>query len=315
LNQNIIDSYGQKNKIIKKNFDNYKKGSPFTKLRPSSVTSKRIQDFSNIKNNKNIDNIFNSNYIQTTQENKKSFQNISDYYLDNIDNNKPKKKVKGLGTNSSTNLNFRDLIPNNKVKNIKHKSNYINNNIYYNEKFPTTVDNNDRNDNIGKKKIIIENYNKIKKGGSSYEKNIKKVNNKVRHYTYKRSCDEKRIKERKNRDIISNRDLTEPELMMILNPIKIKESYRNASGKKGLNITLNDNVNANAFLKQIKQVKGLVNNNPRLNQYYTNSMNNININNIGNFEKNNAPQIYNNYYSINNVGNTKIPVKVINVFN
>ena len=315
LNPNIIDSYRIKNKIIRKNIVNYKNGSPFTKLRPSSATSKRIQDFDNKNNNNNINDILNSNYIQTTQENKKSYQNISYCCLDNIDINKPKKKTKTLGNNSSTNLIFKDLIPNNKIKNIKHKSTYINNNIYYNEKFPTTVDNNDVNDHIGQKRLIINNYNKVKKGGNSYEKNIKKINNKVRHYTYKRSCDEKRIKERKKRDIMSNRDLTEPELMMILNPIKIKESYRNNSGKKDLNISLNDNISANVFLKQIKQVKGMSNNNPRLNQYYTNSMNNININNIGNIEKNNSPQIYNNYYSINNVGNAKIPVKVINVFN
>jgi len=28
-------------------------------------------------------------------------------------------------------------------------------------------------------------------------------------------------------------------------------------------------------------------------------------------EKNNCPQIFNNFYSINNVGNIKIPLKVI----
>ena len=316
LNPSIMESYRIKNKIIKKNIDVYKKIPQYTKIRPSSATSKRVQDY-NDKNNNNINDILNSNYIQTTQENKNIHQNISYYYLDNINNNKAKKKIKIIGNNSSTNLIFKDLIPNNKVKNIKHKSTYTNNNnIYYNEKFPTTVDN---NDNISQKKLIIDNYNKIKKSGNSYEKNIKKINNKVRHYTYKRSCDEKRIKERKKREILSNRDLTEPELMMILNPIKIKDNYRNSSNKKGLNVSLNDNISPNAFLKQIKLVKGIPNNNPRLNQYYANntnsSNNNININNIGNNEKSNGPQIYNNFYSINNVGNTKIPVKVINVFN
>ena len=107
--------------------------------------------------------------------------------------------------------------------------------------------------------------------------------------------------------------------MMILNPIKIKDNYRNSSNKKGLNISLNDNISPNAFLKQIKLVKGIPNNNPRLNQYYANntnsSNNNININNIGNNEKSNGPQIYNNFYSINNIGSSNAPVKVINVFN
>ena len=102
--------------------------------------------------------------------------------------------------------------------------------------------------------------------------------------------------------------------MMILNPIKIKENYKN----NNLNFTtLNENINQNQFLTKIKQLKnsGSSNPNPSSNQYYSNNINNVNNNR--NIESNNinGPQIFNNFYSINNIGNCKIPVKVINVFN
>ena len=76
-----------------------------------------------------------------------------------------------------------------------------------------------------------------------------------------------------------------------------------------MNITLNDNINQNIFIKQIRQSKGLNDFYPKTNQYYSNNTNNIGL------EKNNGPQIFNNFYSINNIGNAKIPVKVINVYN
>ena len=76
-----------------------------------------------------------------------------------------------------------------------------------------------------------------------------------------------------------------------------------------MNITLNDNINQNIFIKQIRQSKGLNDIYPNLNQYYSNNKNNIGL------EKNNGTQIFNNFYSINNIGNAKIPFKVINVYN
>ena len=283
-----------------------------TKLRPISATSKRIQDFNNL--NHNLINI--RNYIQTKKDYKNE-QNYTHYNIDNIDINCFKiKKTGNNSNNSTTNINFNQLISNFKNKNLKHKSTYSNNSqLYnYNEKFQTTVDNTDIINNINHKKLKNENFSK-KKNDYSYEKDVKKLNNKIRHYTYKRSYDEKGIRAKKKRELLSNRDLTEPELMMILNPIKIKENDRNNSNRKNMNISLNDNISKNTFLKQIKQVKSLNSNNPRSNQYYnSNYINNINEN-IGNIEKDNGPQVFNNFYSINNVGNTKVPIKVINVFN
>ena len=95
--------------------------------------------------------------------------------------------------------------------------------------------------------------------------------------------------------------------MMILSDINEKENYRD-NRKKNLNLSLNDNIAPNNFLKHIRRAQHLNSNNIKLNQYYTNS-------NIKTVERNKRTQIYNNFYSINNIGNPNIPVKVINVFN
>ena len=153
----------------------------------------------------------------------------------------------------------------------------------------TTVDNND-----------IISKNNIRINGNSYDKNIKKINKKVKHYTCKRT--DKKSKERKKLELKSNKDLTQPELKMMLNPIKIKENFRNNSGRKTLNISLNDNINQKMFKKQIKHLNNSSKNKNIPNQYYSSNTNN-------------APKIVNNFYSINNDGNCKIPIKVINVFN
>ena len=73
-------------------------------------------------------------------------------------------------------------------------------------------------------------------------------------------------------------------------------------------------IGQNNFLKHIKQIKPENINSLRLNQYYVN--NSINsITNNKNIERNRGPQIFNNFYSINNIANSKIPVRVINVYN
>ena len=138
----------------------------------------------------------------------------------------------------------------------------------------------------------------------------------MRNISYKRSYDNKSIREKMKRNIGTNRDLTEPELMMIMNPIKEKENIRNNNKKKSLNISLNDNIGQNNFLKHIiKHSKPITTNNIKINnQYYSNNINN-NINNNRNLERNRGTQIFNNFYSINNIGTSKIPVRVINVFN
>ena len=298
-------------KITKKDINSKKKGSFITKIRPISASSRRKKFLNNVNMGNNIDI---KNFITTEGSSKKDYEPENSYFY----SLNRKSKIKKINNNiSSFNLGLNELIPYNKntTKSIKHKYTYNMDNInnsynYFNEKYPSNIidKNNDALNKINHKKISIEN-SKNNKGDYSYDKNVKKLNNKVRHYTFKRSYDEKVIRSRKKKDLISNRDLTEPELMIISNPIKIKDSYRNNSHNKNMNITLNDNINQNIFIKQIRQSKGLNDFYPKTNQYYSNNTNNIGL------EKNNGPQIFNNFYSINNIGNTKIPVKVINVYN
>jgi len=298
-------------KIIKKDINSKNKGAFITKIRPISSSSRRKKFLNNMNmgNNNDIKN------FMTTEGSKKDYEYDISYFY----SNKIKSKIKTINNNniSSFSIGLNEIIPynKNKTKSIRHKYTYNANNTnnsynYLNEKYSSNIvdKNNEAINKINNKKIPIENT-KNKKCDYSYEKNVKKLNNKVRHYTFKRSYDEKVIRSRKKKDLMSKRDLTEPELMMISNPIKIKDSYRNNSNNKNMNITLNDNINQNAYLKQIRQSKGLNDFYPQTNQYYSNNTNNIGL------EKNNCPQIFNNFYSINNVGNANIPVKVINVYN
>ena len=198
----------------------------------------------------------------------------------------------------------------------KNSSNNKINNKYHYDKMPTSIEQKNNLNNNNHKQLLINNDGLKNKNNNINEKTIRKIN-KIKTYTNKRTYDDKSIKEKIKREIVSNRDLTEPELMIMLNPIKYKENLRNNNKKKNLNISLMDNISQNIFLKHIKQGKiGNTNsNNIKINnQYYSNNINNS-INNIRILEKNKGTQIFNNFYSINNIGNSKIPVKVINVFN
>ena len=165
---------------------------------------------------------------------------------------------------------------------------------------------NNYNDNIHERPLTTNNTkNNIKSpliGNPQYEiKNAKKIKypyNKIKSRE-KQSLNKKRII---NKDVI-DRDLTEPEILKMIHPIKVNEQKREY--QRTLNISLN-NQEQNTFLHQQKankMIKNKTNNNPRYNQYYSN-----------NESQNNNPQIFNNFVSINNLVTPNFPVKVINVF-
>ena len=107
-----------------------------------------------------------------------------------------------------------------------------------------------------------------------------------------------------------NPDITDPELLMMVNPIKIKDNYKN-SQKNSLNITVNNNiVNQNIFLHNIKSGNtNIITNGNNLDKKETNK-GNINMNN-----KYNHLQIFKNLYMNNERNNNDEPIKVINIFN
>ena len=221
--------------------------------------------------------------------------------IDNNINNKIKNNTIKNSINSNNNKKFISnrenmvnmLINNYNKKNINFNSYDPNSKIISknNIERPITTSNNSKP------------YNNIPKmSEQSLEmKNPKKIikySNKIQNRD-KNNLIKKRIV---NKNIIE-RDMTEPELLKMINPIKIidpKKEYQ-----KPLNISLN-NQEQNAFLHQQKGNKMIrfnTNNNPRYNQYYSNN----------NMEQNN-PQIFNNYVSINNLVAPNYPVKLINVF-
>ena len=129
------------------------------------------------------------------------------------------------------------------------------------------------------KKISVKPYNKVQ---SRQKENLNK----------KRIIDKNEV----------GRDMTEPELLKMVNPIKINDQNRGI--KKNLNISLSNQEKNNTFLHQQKlnKMARYNTNNPRYNQYYSNNVNQTN------------PQIFNNFVSINNLVSPNYPVKVINVF-
>ena len=325
-----------KEELIKKQIISNKKDINNRQRPISALLSKRIKDFNNLNNNRSIITSLNHNNIMRDNFDKKlnMVRNSHLYYYLDINNNSNSKfnynfnNSKSNNNRSTMNINYDydKFILKDNYSPIKH-INSCNNNKFYKfnnkncyEKIPTTIDGNNYNinhkncRNINHRKLVINNSESLRnrKIVNINEKNIRKIN-KVRNYTNKRIYDDKSIKQKIKREIITNRDLTEPELLMIFNPIKCKENIRNNNNKKkNLNISLNDNIGQNNFLKHIRHSKnGISNtNNIRINnQYYSNNINNS-INNIRNYERNRGQQLFNNYYSINNNGKSKVPVKV-----
>ena len=195
--------------------------------------------------------------------------------------------------------NMVNMLINSYNKNISF--NNFNHNISYNNKKIN-------NSNYLERSMTTSNNTKNslkypKLNEADYEiKNPKKL--KIKHpYNKIQSRDKQNYNKKRiiNKNIIE-RDMTDPELLKMVNPIKINDPKRKY--QRTLNISLNNQEN-NTFLHQQKPNKMIrfnTNNNPRYNQYYSNNVNQSN------------PQILNNYVSINNLITPNYPVKVINVF-
>ena len=180
----------------------------------------------------------------------------------------------------------------------------------------TSIGNNEynKNSNNHKKKNFIKkdihNNNDIKRNICSklnYQ-SLRKINS-TRPNSCKVKGHENNIYlERKKNIRRYNPDITEPELLMMVNPIKIKDTYKN-SQKNSLNITVNNNiVNQNIFLHNIKSSNPNINTNGN---YIDNKEKNKGQNNSNN--KYNHLQLFKDIY-MNNDKNTDEPIKVINIF-
>ena len=264
------------NAIKKKNYT--KKLAKNISQRPQSATPSKKNEFinSNISNNILNNNIteLNVNYENNTNNDvsNKSIEFMKD--RENMAN-------KLINTYNKKSINFNSYNPNNRV-----------NGINYTEGPSTTT-------NTNKKYIRHPIINEL---GFDI-KNPKKIMVKLYNKNMTRDKNNLSNKKRIINDNVMERDMTEPELFRMVNPIKIDES--NKDYQKTLNISLNNQGGQNSFLHQKKMNKMIrynTNNNPRYNQYYANNLNQSN------------PQIFNNFVSINNLVTPNYPVKVINVF-
>ena len=173
--------------------------------------------------------------------------------------------------------------------------------------------------NYIKKDIYGNNHNHIKNNicNKINKQNMRKLNS-LRPNSCKNNGYENNIYfERKNNSRRYDPDTTEPELLMMVNPIKIRDNYK-SSQKNSLNITLNNNNNAenmNNFLHRIKSLNQ--NQNLNINTNITNGkgIESVDWNKIqmNSNSKYNHLQLFKNIY-VNNDKNNDEPIKVIKIF-
>ena len=256
--------------IIKKN--NYsKKLQNAINQRPQSATPSKL----NIKYKNNENNLLEKNVTEINLDMDQPInKNSNKEYISNREN-----MVNMLINNyNKKGINFNNYNINSKINN-----NYM--------KKPLTATNNTKK-HI--KKPLLKD--------SQYELTNQK---KIIKYPYNKNQSREKQNLNKKRIIAKNfeRDMTEPELLKMINPIKINDGKREY--QKTINISLNVKDQNNAFLHQKKGNKMIrynTNNDQRYNQYYLNN------------SQQNNPQIFNNYVSINNLVTPNFPVKLINVF-
>ena len=300
--------------VNKKKKTNNKENKSNTKISKnrniSEVPSKRIDKHITVNNNLNIYDINNishqySNYpINSLNYDYNKY--INDINLTSINNNESYIKRHKNILNDKLNI----LIDND-LDNLQ--SRYSSNNI--NKKLNTNdIKNNKKNEHKSNNSFNFINPSSATNKNYNLLKNAKKLN--VRSNSYRISNHEKNYINKK-REVEYRYDLTEPEPKITKN-LRINKSKTNIQKMGNLSLFgnglellgLTNTSNGNTFLKNIK----------------TNDINNhfANINksnrlsgryylNIQNMEK--TPQIFNNYYSINGVNSSSIPIKVINVFN
>ena len=288
--------------------------------------------------NKKIDNEFcEKKNVKITKNNNIKKKNYSKYYTynDRALSATPNKRNPRLNPSLYDNHNNLNHL---QKKIFKNYDNYINKDSYAykvtkknNYKYLNESENSQQNRHIT---CIGNEYNKISNiSNNNYKKrddikkelysneqknnicskinhqNIRKINS-IRPNSCKLNGHENLYIERKKDYRRYNPDITEPELLMMVNPIKIRDNYKNLQ-KNSLNITTvnNNMINQNIFLHHIKQ--GISNNN-------------TNGNNIDNKErikeqmninsKYNHLQIFKNLYINNEKNNNDEPIKVINIF-
>ena len=318
------------------------KTSPEEENDNPNIIKSKYDKINNIKKSKNVDKEFwEYKNVKITPNNKKNIKKKN-----NPRNNKeralsatPNKRNPRLNPKYYENNGNPIIVPKNYNYNI-NKDSYAykvtkKNNYKYNQDYetnqitrPITSLGNDynRNNVINKNKNEKKNY--IKKdiyGNNNHMKsnicnkinqqNMRKLNA-LRANSCKNNIHENNIYfERKNNSRRYDPDVTEPELLMMVNPIKIKDNYKNST-KNSLNITVNNgnnDENPNNFLHHIKSINQKMNINTNLNN--GKNIENIDWNKLqmNSNSKYNNLQLFKNIHT-NNEKNIDEPIKVIKIF-
>ena len=278
------------NNNIKDNNIKRKNNHLYSKERALSATPNKR----NPRLNPNLyDNNHNNNFQKNYNINKDSYAykitKKNNYkYIQDYDNNQIARPITSVGND----YNRKIINKNNKSKNRNYIKKDINGNNHLVLKNKSNICNKINQQNNRKLKAKRPNSCKFK----GYENNL--------------------YFERKNNSRRYDPDITEPELLMMVNPIKIKENYKN-SQKSSLNINLNNNnnmaENPNNFLHHIKTM----NQNLNLNTNIANGKNNENIDRnrmkLNSNNKYNHLKLFQNIY-INNDKNVDEPIKVVKIF-
>ena len=246
-------------------------------------------------NNNNVINYQKNNYNVNKDSYAYKITKKNNYkYNHDIENNQISRPITSVGNDYRRSNHINNF--HNKNKN--EKKNYIKKDIY----------GNNHNHNHIKNHLV----NKIN------QQNMRKLNS-LRPNSCKNNGYENNIYfERKNNSRRYDPDITEPELLMMVNPIKIKDKYKNGQ-KSSLNITVNNNNNAENMNNFLHHIKGL-NQNQNLN-INTNIANGKGIDNndwnkiqMNSNSKYNHLQLFKNLYVNNDKNNNDEPIKVIKIF-
>ena len=230
----------------------------------SNIKYNKISKNKNKKTNDEIHDRNNAKYIKNNIKRKNNTYSNNERALSAT----PNKRNPRLNPNNYENNNNGNHYHNKALKNYE---NYLNKNSYT---YKMTKKNDLRS--LNKSEINMQNkpiksmgskgnsYNKINNNNYNNKMNkfIKKdiINNELNNNRGSKSSQNIRKKslmrqksnDRRNNYRRYNPDITEPELLMMVNPIKIKDNYKNLQ-KSSLNITVNNNAtNQNIFLQHIK---------------------------------------------------------------
>ena len=320
---NFIINKNKKNNIINKGNKNLLKRELSVKTKSNEICSVSPKKNLNLRiNNKlngsNKDNT-SASYMDKKNNNKKNYRNkkIAEMNLNKYNSNNISKKNYSFKTNNHSSFSSSK---NTSRPKRKFNTNQISNSNIKNKKNNNSKENFDKN--INKKYTYQFEYNF---NSNEPKKKLKRGN----------SYDPQKRKNDKSKG-----DITEPELLMMINPIKLKEPLSNYH-KKPLNVSvtsinnsiknmdMDNNFSENnvinrqkSLVKYIGQINvNGINNNQDVSK--KNFSENTDINNIikeGNEKKMNEQNkigrhgVYNNFYSVNTVNNpVDKPVKLINI--